>query len=116
MRSAEPIEIEDPGGRVPMAPSWLGGARRFAARRRRCDAHRDGTCDALYPGASNDRDGRCLLAEGHEGAHVYRAHGPARKPTRERAYQAERDEKRRLALRRRRRQRAARISSSGDAP
>lgn len=75
-------------------------------------AHQDGTCDALYPGTSLDRDGRCVLAEGHEGPHVYRGRGPARKPTRERAYQAERAEKRRLArlaLRRGRRERANHI-------
>ncbi len=113
MTSAEPTEIEDPGMRILVTPSWLGGARRFASRRHGSAGHCDGTCNALYPGASLDRDGRCLLAEGHEGAHVYRGRGPARKPTRQRAYQAERDEKKRLvrlALARARRARAARIS------
>ena len=93
------------------APSWAEGARRYQARRGPV-AHHDGTCDALYPGASDDRDGRCVLAEGHRGAHVYRAHGPARNPTRTQAYQAERDERRRrarFARRRERRERAARI-------
>lgn len=86
-------------------PTWVEGARRYGAKSGRI-AHHDGTCDALYPGASHDRDGRCLLAEGHRGAHVYRGRGPARKPTRQQVYQAERDEKRRLAriaLRRERR-------------
>jgi hypothetical protein len=109
MREAEPTEIEGQRVRVPVTPSWLGGARRFAARKRGAEAHCDGTCDALYPGTSLDRQGRCLLAEGHEGSHVYRARGPVRKPTRVRAYQAERDEKKRLARlarRRRRRERA----------
>ena len=93
-------------------PSWLGGARRFAARSHGPEPHHDGTCDALYPGTSLDRDGRCLLAGGHPGPHVYRGRGPARKPTRRRAYQAERDEKKRLARlarRRWRRERSARI-------
>jgi hypothetical protein len=93
------------------APSWVGSARRYQARRKPV-AHGDGTCDALYPGAADDRDGRCVLAEGHRGAHVYRARGPARRPTRTQAYQAERDELKRvarLALRRERRERAARI-------
>lgn len=95
------------------SPSWLDGARRYAARRHGLEPHSDGTCDALYPGASLDRDGRCLLGEGHGGSHLYRGHGPARRPTRRRAYQAERDERRRLArlaLRRERRERAATIS------
>ena len=94
--------------RTNAAPRWVEGARRYRARRAPL-AHHDGTCDALYPGTSSDRDGRCLLAEGHTGAHVYRGRGPARRPTREQAYQAERDEKRRLArlaLRRERRERA----------
>jgi hypothetical protein len=73
-------------------------------------AHHDGTCDVLYPGTSLDREGRCLLAEGHEGAHVYRGWGPARKPTRARAYQAARDEKRRLARRAQRRARRDRTA------
>ena len=113
MASAEPTGIETPSPRVLVTPSWLGGARRFAARRRGPAAHCDGTCDALYPGASFDRDGRCLLAEGHEGPHVYRGRGPGRTPTRQREYQAERDEKKRrahLARRRERRDRAATIS------
>lgn len=93
------------------APRWVESARRYQARRGAV-AHHDGTCDALYPGASDDRDGRCVLAEGHHGAHVYRAHGPVRNPTRTKAYQAERDERKRrarLVLRRERRERAARI-------
>jgi hypothetical protein len=97
--------------RANAAPRWVEGAQRYQARRGPI-AHHDGTCDALYPGASNDRDGRCVLAEGHNGAHVYRGRGPTRKPTRTRAYQAERDERKRLArhvLRREHRERAARI-------
>ena len=96
---------------MTVAPSWLEGARRYKARSGRV-AHHDGTCDAVYPGAHRDRDGRCLLAEGHRGAHVYRGRGPVRKPTREQAYRAERDEKKRLArraLRRERRERATEI-------
>ena len=92
-------------------PRWVEGARRYQARGGFI-AHHDGTCDAVYPGTSNDRDGRCVMAEGHNGPHVYRARGPARKPTRKQAYQAERDERRRrarLALRREHRKRPARI-------
>jgi hypothetical protein len=98
-------------GAVTASPTWLEGARHYEAKRPRT-AHHDGTCDALYPGTWNDRDGRCVLAEGHTGAHVYRDRGPARKPSREQAYRAARDEKRRvarLALRCERRERACRI-------
>lgn len=96
---------------MTVTPTWLDGARRYKARRRGT-AHHDGTCDALYPSASRERDGRCLLAEGHRGTHVYRGHGPVRKPTRLQAYQAEREERKRLvrlALRRKRRERATRV-------
>jgi hypothetical protein len=100
--------------RTNAAPRWVEGAQRYQARRGPI-AHHDGTCDAVYPGTSNDRDGRCVLAEGHNGAHVYRGRGPTRKPTRKQAYQAERDERAerkrlaRLVLRREQRKRAARI-------
>jgi hypothetical protein len=97
--------------RVAM-PSWLGGARRLAARRPGPVLHLDGTCDAVYPGASDDRDGRCLLPGGHAGAHVYRGRGPARKPTSARAYAVQRDEKKRVArvaLARQRRERKAQL-------
>lgn len=96
------------------APRWVEGARRYRLRRGPI-AHHDGTCDAVYPGTSDDRDGRCVLADGHDGAHVYRGRGPTRKPTRKQAYQAERDEraerKRRagLVLRREHRKRSARV-------
>ena len=92
-------------------PTWVDGARRYRAMRGPI-SHEDGTCDALFPGAFHDRDGRCLLAEGHEGAHVFRGRGPGRTLTREQLYQAERDEKRRrarLALKRLRRERTAEI-------
>jgi hypothetical protein len=108
------VRIEIPASGAPVVtPSWLDGARRHSARRRRPGEHGDGTCDALYPGTSLDRDGRCLLAAGHAGAHVYRGHGPVRKPTRQRAYEAEREERKRLArlaLRRERRERAATVA------
>ena len=106
-------EFEEPSADGSVAPSWLEGAQRYSARKHGPAAHHDGTCDALYPGTSLDRDGRCLLTEGHGGTHVYRGHGPARKPTRARAYQAERADRKRLAqlaLRRERRNRAAGIS------
>ena len=97
---------------MTVTPTWLDGAGRYKARRRGIE-HRDGTCDALYPSASRDRDGRCLLAKGHEGSHVYRGRGPARRPTRLQAYQAEREERKRLARLARRRERAIGIVREG---
>lgn len=97
MGKSERTQSERMDGPVPAPASWVGGARSYAATRHRPAAHHDGTCDAMYPGTALDRDGRCLLAEGHHGAHVYRGRGPARMPTRERAYQAEREEKKRRA-------------------
>jgi hypothetical protein len=113
MTSPMHTQIQEPRATAWVAPSWLEGARRYAAKARGPAPHHDGTCDDLYPGTSLDRDGRCLLSEGHAGTHVYRGRGPARKPTRRRAYQAERDEKKRLArlaLRRERRARSAGIA------
>jgi hypothetical protein len=86
------------------APTWLEGAHRYRAR---CGhfAHHDGTCDAMYPGTWRDRDGRCVLHEGHGGPHLYRHEGKT-DLTREQAYQVERERKTRDRLRR---ERAARI-------
>jgi hypothetical protein len=64
----------------------------------------------MYPGSSDERDGRCLLAEGHAGMHVYRGHGPGKHPTRLQTYQAARIEKKRVALRTARRARELRRS------
>lgn len=84
-------------------PSWLEGARRYRTEHDRI-AHRDGTCDFMYPGTWLDRDGRCVLPKGHHGPHLYcREHEDA--PTREQAYQAERQ---RRITERLRRERAAR--------
>ena len=97
--------------RTTTMPAWLGRARRYHSEPRSV-AHHDGTCDALHPAAAADREGRCLLAEGHTGSHVYRGRGRLRRPTREQAYRAERDEKKRrarLALERARRERATRF-------
>ena len=82
------------------APTWLEGAHRYRATCGRI-AHHDGTCDSMYPGTWLDRDGRCVLPEGHEGAHLYRRHVEVAL-TREQAYQAERERKRRERLRRER--------------
>jgi hypothetical protein len=113
MTSARHTEIHAPRATAWVAPSWLEGARRYAAGARGPAAHHDGTCDVLYPGTSLDRDGRCVLSEGHAGTHLYRGRGPARKPTRRRVYQTERDEKKRVARvasRRERRARSAGVS------
>jgi hypothetical protein len=61
MTSAEPNDIDETGAREQLVPSWLGAARRYAAAMHGPAPHRDGTCDAMYPGASLDRYGRCLL-------------------------------------------------------
>jgi hypothetical protein len=90
-------------------PRWVEHARAYRATSGGV-AHHDGTCDAMYPGASDDRDGRCLLAEGHPGMHVYRGHGPEQQVTRLQAYQAARNEKKRVALREARRRRQIRRS------
>jgi hypothetical protein len=82
------------------APTWLDGAYQYEAKVGRI-AHHDGTCDSMYPGTWRDRDGRCVLPEGHEGPHVYRHEG-REPPTREQAYQAEREQKKRDRLRRER--------------
>jgi hypothetical protein len=87
------------------APTWLEGAHRYRARRGHIE-HRDGTCDSMYPGTWLDRQGRCVLPKGHEGPHLYRREGEDA-PTREEAYQAERERKR---LERLRRERAARVA------
>ena len=106
---------DDQGGlrmrRTTTMPTWLGRARRYHSKPRAV-AHHDGTCDAGHPAATSARVGRCLLAEGHTGSPVHRGRGGARKPTREQAYRAERDEKKRrarLALERARRERATRF-------
>jgi len=90
-------------------PRWVECARSYRATSGGV-AHHDGTCDAMYPGSADERDGRCLLAEGHPGTHVYRGHGPGRHPTRLQTYQAARSEKRRVALTMARRERAIRRS------
>ena len=97
----------DPMRRTASTPRWVERARSYRARTGRV-AHHDGTCDAMYPGTSDDRDGRCLLAAGHPGMHVFRGHGLGKRPTRRQAYQAERIEKKRIALRAARRERRAR--------
>ncbi len=94
------------------APSWLEGAHRYTARRGHIE-HHDGTCDSMYPGTWLDRDGRCVLPEGHEGPHMFRRDAEAA-PTREQVYQAERERKLRDRLRRERVARAARIAVPGD--
>jgi hypothetical protein len=119
MTSGKHTELRDPSATAWVAPSWLEGARRYATEQRGPAPHHDGTCDVLYPGTSLDRDGRCVLSEGHAGTHVYRGRGPARKPTRRRAYQAEKDEQKRLAraaLRRERQERLGGVSQRGGAP
>jgi hypothetical protein len=90
-------------------PRWVECARGYRARSSGV-AHHDGTCDAMYPGSSDERDGRCLLAEGHPGMHLYRGHGPGKHPTRLQTYQAVRVEKKRVALRTARRERERRRS------
>ena len=87
------------------APTWLESAHRYRARGDHI-AHHDGTCDSMYPGTWLDRDGRCVLPEGHEGAHLYRREAE-KALTREQAYQAERMRKMRERLRR---ERSARIA------
>lgn len=88
-------------------PTWLEGAHRYRARCAEWGriAHHDGTCDSMFPGTWLDRDGRCVLPEGHEGAHVYRREGEET-PTREQAYRTERERRKRDRLRR---ERAARV-------
>lgn len=106
--SVQPIESWDAAeasGPAPVdAPSWLEGARRYRTEHDRV-AHHDGTCDSMYPGTWLDRDGRCVLPEGHPGPHLYRRELEA-VPTREEAYQAERQRKIRERLTR---ERAARV-------
>ena len=80
------------------APTWLEGAHHYRARGGRI-AHHDRTCDSMYPGTWLDRDGRCVLPQGHEGPHLYRREGEEA-TTREQAYQAEREQKIRNRLRR----------------
>jgi len=94
---------------MSIAPSWLEGARRYRAR---CGhvAHHDGTCDWMYPGTWLDSDGRCVLPEGHEGAHLYRRE-VEQALTREQAYRAEREQKRRDRLRRERHARVERAAA-----
>lgn len=86
------------------APSWLDGARRYKSVHDRI-AHHDRTCDAMYPGTWLDLDGRCVLPKGHAGPHLYRRE-LEHEPTREQAYQAERERKIRERLGR---ERAARV-------
>ena len=109
--SVQPIESWDAAeasGPAPVdAPSWLEGARRYRTEHHRV-AHHDGTCDSMYPGTWLDRDGRCVLPEGHPGPHLYRRELEA-VPTREEAYQAERQRKIRERLTR---ERAARVKRS----
>ena len=93
------------------APTWLEGADHYRARCGRI-AHHDGTCDSMYPGTWLDRDGRCVLPEGHEGAHLYRREGEEA-PTREQSYQAEREQKK---LDRLRRERDARVECAAGYP
>lgn len=97
-------------GMTSTAPTWLEGAQRYRAHRDRVE-HHDGTCDFMYPGTWRERDGRCLLPKGHDGPHLYRREGEEA-PTREEAYQAERERKRRHRLRRERAARAMRSSGS----
>ena len=82
---------------MTVAPTWLEGAQRYKAK---CGhvAHHDGTCDAMYPGTWRERDGRCVLHEGHRGAHLYRRER-VHVPTREQAYKAAREQRRRDRLR-----------------
>jgi hypothetical protein len=87
-------------------PTWLEGAHRYRARHGTV-AHHDGTCDAMYPGTWRDRDGRCVLREGHDGAHLYRRDGGVAL-TKEEAYQLRRELKKRDRLRRKRAARARR--------
>ena len=86
------------------APSWLEGAHRYRTVHDRI-AHRDRTCDFMYPGTWLDRDGRCILPKGHEGQHLYRRELDD-VPTREQAYQAERERRIHARLKR---ERAARV-------
>jgi hypothetical protein len=88
------------------APSWWEGAHRYRAR---CGdvTHHDGTCDAMYPGTWRERDGRCVLHEGHDGPHLYRREGEI-VLTKEQAYQLERERRKRDRLRRARAARARR--------
>lgn len=94
-------------GRTASTPRWVERATSYRARAGRLP-HHDGTCDAMYPGTSDERDGRCLLTAGHPGTHVFRGHGPRKRPSKLQAYQAERVEKKRVALRAARRERRAR--------
>ena len=94
------------------APSWLEGAHRYTARRGHIE-HHDGTCDSMYPGTWLDRDGRCVLPEGHEGPHMFRRDAEAA-PTREHVYHAERERTHRDPHRRERGARAARLAVPGD--
>jgi hypothetical protein len=89
---------------TPAAPTWLEGAHRYRARRRTV-AHHDGACDSMYPGTWLDRDGRCVLPEGHDGAHLYRREAE-QVLTREQEYQAVRAQTIRDRLKR---ERVARI-------
>ena len=93
------------------APTWLEGAHRYRAKRGHIE-HHDGTCDSMYPGTWLERDGRCVLHEGHDGPHLYRREA-AQAPTREQLYQAERERKRRDRLRRERVARAERLAVPG---
>lgn len=90
-------------------PRWVECARSYRATSSGV-AHHDGTCDAMYPGSSDERDGRCLLPDGHSGMHVYRGHGPGKHPTSLQTYQAARIEKKRIAFRTARRERERRRS------
>jgi hypothetical protein len=63
----------------------------------------------MYPGTWLDRDGRCVLPQGHEGPHLYRRESED-VPTREEAYQAERERKRRARVRRERAARLIRVA------